>query len=252
MIETALLKFLPWDSAFFGKRIGQVLASPLKEDEFREAIRMASAENLDCLYFLCDSADPESAGIAESNDFHLVDIRVTKEVLLSDKPGAEPQWDQTRVRLALPGDLPALKAIAGVAHTYSRFYYDRNFDRSRASELFELWIEKSCNGWAQAVFAAVHQGRAVGYLSCHQDEPRLGRIGLAAVGREAQGRGVGTALMQAALAWFRQQGVSRATVVTQGRNIGAQRLYEQSGFVTSSIQLWYHGWKPFGRESLRR
>ena len=25
MIETALLKFLPWDSAFFGKRIGQVL-----------------------------------------------------------------------------------------------------------------------------------------------------------------------------------------------------------------------------------
>jgi hypothetical protein len=31
-------------------------------------------------------------------------------------------------------------------------------------------------------------------------------------------------------------------VVTQGRNSKAQRLYERCGFLTRSVQLWYHRW----------
>ena len=27
-----------------------------------------------------------------------------------------------------------------------------------------------------------------------------------------------------------------------GRNLAAQRLYQRSGFVTASLQLWYHRW----------
>jgi ribosomal protein S18 acetylase RimI-like enzyme len=37
-----------------------------------------------------------------------------------------------------------------------------------------------------------------------------------------------------------------ATVVTQGRNIASQRLYQKHGFVTQSIQLWYHRWTSAG------
>jgi len=33
-------------------------------------------------------------------------------------------------------------------------------------------------------------------------------------------------------------------VVTQGRNLAAQRLYQRNGFVTASLQLWYHRWFP--------
>jgi ribosomal protein S18 acetylase RimI-like enzyme len=32
------------------------------------------------------------------------------------------------------------------------------------------------------------------------------------------------------------------SVVTQGRNVAAQRLYQRAGFVTASTQLWYHRW----------
>jgi len=30
--------------------------------------------------------------------------------------------------------------------------------------------------------------------------------------------------------------------VTQGSNIAAQRLYQRSGFLPKSVQLWYHFW----------
>jgi len=32
------------------------------------------------------------------------------------------------------------------------------------------------------------------------------------------------------------------TVVTQGLNVPAQRLYQKSGFLVSSVYLWYHLW----------
>jgi hypothetical protein len=34
------------------------------------------------------------------------------------------------------------------------------------------------------------------------------------------------------------------TVVTQGRNRGAQRLYQQCGFLSRDLQLWHHKWYP--------
>jgi ribosomal protein S18 acetylase RimI-like enzyme len=49
-------------------------------------------------------------------------------------------------------------------------------------------------------------------------------------------------LTEAALAWFCAQGLQRAQVVTQGRNIAAQRLYQKCGFRTGEIALWYHRW----------
>jgi ribosomal protein S18 acetylase RimI-like enzyme len=37
-------------------------------------------------------------------------------------------------------------------------------------------------------------------------------------------------------------GVQRVSVVTQGRNVAAQKLYQSCGFTTCSVQLWYHWW----------
>jgi ribosomal protein S18 acetylase RimI-like enzyme len=59
---------------------------------------------------------------------------------------------------------------------------------------------------------------------------------------EAQGRGLGRQLIQAAIGFFERQAATRITVVTQGRNVRAQRLYQRCGFVTESLLLWYHWW----------
>ncbi len=69
-----------------------------------------------------------------------------------------------------------------------------------------------------------------------------GRIGLVGVATHNRGRGIGTQLVLRALDWFAGQDVETVTVVTQGRNIGAQSLYQRCGFIIQSHQLWYHKW----------
>jgi Acetyltransferases len=81
----------------------------------------------------------------------------------------------------------------------------------------------------------------VGYISCRV-ATETGDIGLVAVDGKCRGLGLGDQLVSQALSWFAAQGARRVTVVTQGLNVPAQRLYQKSGFLVSAVQLWYHLW----------
>jgi len=54
--------------------------------------------------------------------------------------------------------------------------------------------------------------------------------------------GVGRALLDRSLSWFRGNNAASVTVVTQGRNVAALRAYERAGFTTRSVEFWYHKW----------
>ncbi len=74
-------------------------------------------------------------------------------------------------------------------------------------------------------------------------ERRVARVDrLIAVDADARGCGLGIALTGAAVGWCRTRGLSRVTVVTQGRNVAAQRTFQRAGFVTVSTGLWFHRW----------
>jgi RimJ/RimL family protein N-acetyltransferase len=38
------------------------------------------------------------------------------------------------------------------------------------------------------------------------------------------------------------KGAGRITVVTQGRNVAALRLFERCGFLVESSEVWLHKW----------
>lgn len=231
----SVCQFLPWDSGFFGVRIARLEASRLTPAAVEEATEWCRAESIDCLYYLAPA--DERASLALRREFVLTDIRIRFELPLArgERPAA------ASVRPFRPGDLAALREIARVSHRDSRFYYDGRFDAARCDELYATWIERSAAGWANAVFVAEHGGAPAGYISCHISGTD-GSIGLIAVGEQARGRGLGQALVQTALDYFGREGMQRALVVTQGRNTGSQRLYQRCGFVTESVNLWYHRW----------
>lgn len=242
-----LIEVLPWDSEHFGCRIARAVVHRLTEETVAAVVARAERDGVECLYFLADPDDPETIRLAEGHRFHLVDVRVTLDRSGSDdRPAPNATADAPPIRTAEEVDLAALRALARTSHHDSRFYHDLNFPRDLCDRLYERWIENSVGGWADAVLVAGERGRPVGYVTCHLDADGSGRIGLVAIVAEAARRGLGLLLVKAASDWFGRRHARGVQVVTQGRNLAAQRLYLRAGFLPIAIQLWYHRWAADG------
>lgn len=235
-----LAVILDWDSRFFGKTIGRVSGAVLTPPLVARIDAWAADNRVDCLYFLASADDSGTTRAAENDGYHLVDIRVTLEHRLPQRLDLlEPS---PRIRPALEGDIGALRAISRNNHHDSRFYHDGSFDREKCDELYAVWIEKSVRGAADHALVWDEAGQAVAYVTGKLLPAGGGSVELVGVHPGWQGKGIGFHLTRQLLAWFQGQGVHRVTVVTQGRNIGAQVLYQRSGFVSLSTELWYHKW----------
>ena len=237
---------LEWDSKIFGLRIGRFLSPRLDHARVEEALRWCDAEGVDCLYVLTASDDAPSVRVAEAHGFRFVDVRLTFARRASRTGVPAPRGGV--VRPAREEDIPALQAIAQVSHHDSRFYFDGNFPEGRCDELYAVWIANACRGRSEIVFVAEAEGQPVGYLALNRSDPDEGQIDLLAVHPTAQRRGLGRGLVTAAVDWCAAHGLARLTVVTQGRNVRSQALYQRAGFVTTGFQLWYHVW-PSARRS---
>jgi len=229
-------QILDWDTSFFGFRIARIGANHLRPSDMAAIDDWCEREKVRCLYLLAASNNIQTTMLAEGHGFHLVDIRITLQRQV--KP---PYGHASHVRPVRPDDIAALSAIASTSHTDSRFYQDHGFPRSRCDEFYRTWIERSCKGWAQFVFVFDRDDRPSGYITCHHDGEN-GQIGLMAVADWARGQRIASSLVETAISAFAEIGVRESTVVTQGRNISALRLYQKCGFAIRSVELWYHRW----------
>jgi dTDP-4-amino-4,6-dideoxy-D-galactose acyltransferase len=228
---------LDWDSEFFGFRIARVRKPSLTAQTLREIMEWCGREKIRCLYFLAAGDSFETNDIAGANGFKMADIRYTLASSLESEAGSVEA-----VRAFEESDLPVLREIAALSHRDSRFYHDPGFPNQRCDELYETWIERSCHGFADTVLVAEHHRQTAGYVSCHLQPNGIGAIGLLAVADRARGVGLGRQLVAAALRFFAEAGCNHVNVVTQGRNCSAQRLYQNCGFRSASMELWYHRW----------
>jgi dTDP-4-amino-4,6-dideoxy-D-galactose acyltransferase len=235
-----LCEFLPWDSEFFGIRIGRVRGCRLTAASAFEVCQWAAAHHIDCLYFLADAADPATLQLAPRYGFDLVDLRVTLSCTATASPRDRPA--ATVVRPAAAEDVDALRRIARGSHRDSRFYADGRFDERRSDDLFATWIEKSCDGYADIVLVAEADGQPAGYITGRVDGDNRGTIGLVGIDSARRRRGCGRALVGAVLAWFAARDVALVSVVTQGRNAEALSFYQANGFDVVRIEPWYHRW----------
>jgi len=242
MSATSVCEYLEWDSEFFGRRIARASGMCLTEELVTEIGAWCSLHRIECLYFLATARDQGTVRLAQRNGFRFVDIRLTLDFRVGTAGGGETDDSSFAVREAVEGDLPTLRELARAGHRDSRFYYDGNFSMRQCDALYETWIEKSCRGWAQKVLVADRGRGAEGYVTCHISDPANGQIGLVSVGEKARGLGMGRYLVCDAIQWFAQEGIGNITVATQGRNVSAQRLYQRCGFVTRSVELWFHKW----------
>lgn len=230
-----------WDSEFFGRRIARATGNRLTPESAVALRTWCRGERIECLYFLADAEDAQTVCVAERHGFHLTDLRLTFERGLEAASSDRPDGTAV-VRAWQPKDLPCLADIARTAYRHTRFYHDKHFSSDDCGRLYATWIEKSCKGHADEVLVAETRGKVMGYVSCHCSDGGVGQIGLMGLRADVVGEGHGKRLLTSALDWMQSKGAQRVTVVTQGRNVKAQRLYQRCGFITKSVELWYHLW----------
>jgi RimJ/RimL family protein N-acetyltransferase len=83
---------------------------------------------------------------------------------------------------------------------------------------------------AVAVAVAVAGSELLGSLHVEPNRHGYGELGMAIV-REWRGRGVGSALMAAAIEWAREQGLHKLSLGVWPHNAAAIALYRKFGFV---------------------
>jgi dTDP-4-amino-4,6-dideoxy-D-galactose acyltransferase len=215
-------------------RIGRVDGDALSPELAASIDSWADESEVACVYFLASGDDPQSWHAAEAAGFRLMDLRTE----LSRDAASE---EVGGLRAAREEDRDALRAIARSSHGITRFYADPRFPDERCDDLYATWIDRSLDGWAEAVLVAEADGVPSGYVSVHVDAER-GSIGLIAVDAAARGRGLGETLSRGAVDWAAGAGAKAVSVVTQGRNAAALRTFERAGFRARSVGIWFHKW----------
>lgn len=229
---------LEWDSAFFGFPVGE--GRPVTIDDVVAVDAWAAKERLRCVYIRVPSEDLAPLHTAESLGFHLMGVHVTCEACAPF--GAAGGSEGGAVRAARPADVAALERIAGDAHPDTRFHADPGFSRESCRRLYETWIRRSAEGWADCVLVAESGSDVVGYVTLHRHAGGA-RIGLIAVAGELRGAGMGRALMRAAFDWCERHSIERVTATTQGQNAAVLRFYIRCGFVLDQMDFWLHKWR---------
>lgn len=235
-----LVKLLEWDSEFFGFRIGRLLPAELTPEQVEESNLYCQDNDIKFLYWLADPRQPDLGEIARFGGFRFMDFRL--ELNRQMKQDATPQPDlHPNVRLYNTPDLNALISIAKDVHTDSRFALDPTLN-PKSALLFEKWILRDVSRQNSAVMVADIGEGACGYCTCHPhpEFARIGQIGLVGVDPNNAGKGLGKALLHAAMNWFTANEYESVQVVTQGANIAAQRLYQSISFKTFASGVWFH------------
>lgn len=148
-----------------------------------------------------------------------------------------------RLRLGTAADLPRL------ASGWRDLYEQQAREGMRTTlpgDAFERWamsVAPSLGRFAQ-LHLAEEEPDVVGFVLARlrATPPHLGgeRVGFVSEVWVAPGRrkhGLGPELLQAALEWFRAQGVSRCELHVMAGNTGARRFYAREGWSEELVQL---------------
>jgi RimJ/RimL family protein N-acetyltransferase len=92
-------------------------------------------------------------------------------------------------------------------------------------------IEARAASWTmEGTFVAVAGAELLGSIHVARSSHGYGEIGMA-IAREWRGRGVGSALMEASIAWARDEGMHKLSLSVWPHNAAAIALYRKFGFV---------------------
>ncbi len=149
------------------------------------------------------------------------------------------------IRKYYEADRQALKDVT--VHAFSGVSIDENIERMFGADEPGRWKERKAShidddvrAHAAGIFVAEEEGKVVGYITTRLDRgAKVGHIPNMAVHPDFQGRGIGRELIEAALDYFREQGMELARIETLVQNKRCMEFYPRIGFKEVARQVHF-------------
>jgi len=187
------------------------------------------------------TADVARVTLLESCGFNVVDTQITLQHREHVPAAAQP----AQVRVAAPEDRVPVGDIAAGCFRYSRFHQDRRIGAQAANRVKRRWAENCVAGArGKEVLVASLDGKTAGFLAVALSG-QVAVIDLIGVELKMQGKGLGSALVEAFVSRWRSKAKS-LRVGTQISNAASLRLYQRCGFFFQDAQYVLHAHVPEG------
>ena len=243
-----IIGLLTWDSNFFGYPIAQIERDTIAKSDLTIINNFCKKNKIKLLQFKCDAFHQASIRLAETNYFHYVDLRMTfikyfsnEKIVIQNNNNST--FKNFSLRKASDADIPYLKKMVKNMYKLSRYYFDPNFSKNKVNLFYQNWIEKSVRGtFEDMVYILSYELKIVAFCSISLQNKSNASIGLFGVDSNLYGNGFGTFLLEKVSSELFDIGIKKIKVVTQGRNIPAQNLYQKCKFRLDNIEIYYHRW----------
>ncbi len=241
---TDIIKKLDWDSGFWGFPVAYLSCKYLTESIVYRINRFIESNKIKLVEYLCNCHDNRSVNITAINNFIFADIRLSFEKKLQEKQNILLP-EEFRFALADKGDIKDLLKITKDIYLDSRYYFDKNFDKEKASIFYQNWVEKGVLGTFDDECYCLFEQRSnapIGFCTIKYALSDVANIGLVGLSKNYRNRGLAQIMLNLVFNELINKSVKKVYVVTQGRNFSAQRLYQRLGFLTKATEIWYHKW----------
>lgn len=231
-----MIEIIMWDSNFFKRKIGELKISCESPNHILSDLKYAKEAGFK--YIICKIKTQEINLIKylESLGFYLTDIRVIWEINTDKYLFRESRNSGIKrtIKIATDKDIPTLREISKSLFLSSRFYNDPYFTKEEADNLHQSWIENSVKGKNADIVFCVDN---VGYVTCKKLNKDSGGIILFGIKKEFRGKGIGKALLEESIKWFKKENIKIVNVRTQLRNIISMNFYLKMGFSVKEYDI---------------
>lgn len=219
-----------WDSDFFGYKVGKINV----KDELNYNIDLINFDDYKLVYLF-------SKFKLQNFDSILLDEKVILNLNLIDQ---NIENDNNIVSEFKDfSKFPQLLDLAFQSGVYSRFKKDINFVNNEFERLYIKWITNSVvDKKSLVVFIYELDDKILGFVTVDKKSDAHASIGLIAVELNSRGQGIGVKLLNQVKRYLLNNGFQKLSLVTQGDNIPALKLYQKAGFYIEESSFTYHIW----------
>jgi len=243
------LKKSDFDSAYLGIAVAKISGEVHEVQLLEELLRSANEQEFDVVFLRAphDEASNLQYFAKKNGNFCCLEVKYTIELndsLVSVLSRTAPPGVQISEYAASEPTQDLIKLSLQAGH-HSRFRNDPNISYQQFEHFYASWVHNCTKKQAaDVVFTATDEtNRAVGFAAVRKEgSTNAAKLPLLAVHPEHRRRGIGKALIVAALKWLQKEGIRTCEIVTQKTNSGARNLCEACGGLLVSTSIDIHFW----------